>query len=70
MFEASLRDERKLPYEYSCGISEWQLILPGREGEVRQFNYDTITSVIMHIRYTARESGKLLHKEQWKVERL
>jgi len=62
MFEVSLHDERKLPFEYSGVISEWQLTLPGREGEVRQFNYDTITDVIMHIRYTAREGGELLHK--------
>ena len=62
MFEVNLRDERKLPFEYSGAISEWQLTLPGRESEVRQFNYETISDVIMHIRYTAREGGELLRK--------
>ena len=62
MFDVNLRDERKLPFEYSGVASEWQLTLPGREGEVRQFNYETISDVIMHIRYTAREGGELLRK--------
>ena len=30
---------------------------------VRQFDYDTITDVILHMRYTAREGGGLLRKE-------
>jgi len=62
MFETNVRDERKLPFEYSGVESEWQLTLPGREGEVRQFNYDSISDVILHIRYTAREGGELLRK--------
>ncbi len=62
MFEVNLRDERKLPFEYSGAVSEWQLTLPGREGEIKQFNYDTITDVIIHVRYTAREGGELLRK--------
>jgi hypothetical protein len=57
LFEANLRDERYLPFEGSGAISEWQLELrPG----VRQFDYDTISDVILHIRYTAREGGELL----------
>ncbi|MBX3255083.1 MAG: hypothetical protein KF862_13150 [Chitinophagaceae bacterium] len=62
MFEVNLRDERKLPFEYSGAVSDWQLSLPGREGELRQFNYDTITDVIIHVKYTAREGGELLRK--------
>jgi hypothetical protein len=57
LFEANLRDERYLPFEGSGVISEWQLELrPG----VHQFDYDTISDVILHIRYTAREGGELL----------
>lgn len=59
LFETNLRDERFLPFELSGVISEWQLELPA---EVRQFNYDTISDVILHIRYTAREGGNLLRK--------
>ena len=59
LFEANLRDERYLPFEYAGAISEWQLELPV---DVRQFDYDTISDVILHIRYTAREGGGLLRK--------
>jgi hypothetical protein len=50
-------DERTLPFEQSGAISEWQLELPAT---VRQFDYDTIADVILHMRYTAREGGGLL----------
>jgi hypothetical protein len=57
MFETNLNDERYLPFELSGAISQWQLDLPA---DVRQFDFDTITDVILHIRYTAREGGDLL----------
>ena len=55
LFETNLKDDRYLPYEYS-GVagSEWLLTLPS---DVPQFDFDTITDVILHIRYTAREGG-------------
>lgn len=54
LFETNLRDERYLPFE-GCGvISEWRIALPR---DFRQFDYDTISDVILHIRYTAREGG-------------
>jgi hypothetical protein len=59
LFEANLRDERYLPFENSGAISEWRLELPA---EVRQFDYDTISDVIVHMRYTAREGGAVLRK--------
>jgi hypothetical protein len=57
LFETNLRDERFLPFEGAGAISEWQLELPA---EVRQLNYDTISDVILHLRYTAREGGTVL----------
>jgi hypothetical protein len=62
LFETNLRDERYLPFEYSGVISQWQLELPANpgNGEPCQFDFDTITDVILHIRYTAREGGELL----------
>ena len=59
MFETNLHDERRLPFEGSGVISEWQLELPA---EVRQFDYDSISDVILHMRYTAREGGESLRK--------
>ncbi|MCA0757048.1 hypothetical protein KP806_18460 [Paenibacillus sp. N4] len=65
LFETSLRDERYLPFENAGVISEWQLELPAdpSQGEPCQFDYSTISDVILHIRYTAREGGALLRKE-------
>ncbi len=57
LFESNLHDERYLPFEYSGVISLWQLTLPS---DVPQFDFDTITDVILHFRYTAREGGALL----------
>jgi hypothetical protein len=62
LFETNLRDQRYLPFE-NCGvISEWQLQLPANpsKGDLLQFDYNTITDIIFHIRYTAREGGDLL----------
>ncbi|MBC7822247.1 MAG: insecticidal toxin protein, partial [Planctomycetaceae bacterium] len=60
LFETNLRDERYLPFEGSGVVSEWQLQLPA---EIRQFDYNTIADVIVHLRYTAREGGGLLRNE-------
>ena len=62
LFEANLRDERYLPFENSGVISGWQLQLPANPSkkEPVQFDYETISDVILHIRYTAREGGQLL----------
>ena len=62
LFETNLRDERYLPFENSGAVSEWQLQLPANPGigEPPQFDYDTISDVILHVRYTAREGGGLL----------
>ena len=54
MFETNLRDERFLPFEGAGAISTWTLTLPG---ELRAFDYSSISDVILHIRYTAREAG-------------
>jgi hypothetical protein len=57
LFETNLRDERFLPFEGAGAISTWKLELPA---SFRQFDYNTISDVILHVRYTAREGGKLL----------
>ena len=57
LFETNLHDLRYLPFENSGVVSEWRLELPAG---VRQFDYDTISDVILHLRYTAREGGGLL----------
>lgn len=64
LFETNLRDERYLPFEGAGVISDWQFELPAR---FRGFDYDTISDVILHLRYTAREGGGLL-KQQASLE--
>jgi hypothetical protein len=62
LFEANLRDERYLPFENSGVESDWQLALPANPSakEPQQFDYNTMSDVILHIRYTAREGGEPL----------
>lgn len=59
LFEVNLREERFLPFEGAGVESTWRLELPE---EFRQFDYNTITDVILHIRYTARQGGGQLKK--------
>jgi hypothetical protein len=54
VFELNFRDERYLPFEGTGAISGWRFELPAL---VRQFNYETIADVVVHIKYTAREGG-------------
>jgi hypothetical protein len=60
MFETNLRDERFLPFEGAGAISTWNLSLPA---EVRAFDYMTISDVILHVRYTARDAGDPLRTQ-------
>lgn len=54
VFELNFRDDRYLPFENKGAISNWRLELP----EIaRQFDYNTIADVIIHVKYTAREGG-------------
>jgi Tc toxin complex TcA C-terminal TcB-binding domain len=57
MFETNLRDDRFLPFEGAGTASTWTLSLPKL---LRNFDYTTISDVILHMRYTAREAGNPL----------
>ncbi|VAX09636.1 Insecticidal toxin complex protein TccB1 [hydrothermal vent metagenome] len=52
LFEFNFRDERYLPFEGAGAISQWKLELPTA---VRPFDYNSISDVILHIQYTAKE---------------
>ena len=54
LFDVNLRDERWLPFEGHGAISTWNLGLDPRENN---FDFTTITDVVLHIRYTARGGG-------------
>ncbi len=55
VFELNFRDERYMPFEGAGAVgSKWRLSLPKN---FRQFDYQTINDVILHISYTAEEDG-------------
>jgi hypothetical protein len=54
LFEVNLRDERWLPFEGRGAVSTWNLTLDQRDNN---FDFSTITDVVLHIRYTARGGG-------------
>ena len=70
VFELSFRDERYLPFEGAGAVSEWSLELfsdlpannpdpanPDYGKALRQFDYNSISDAILHIKYTAREDA-------------
>ena len=62
LFEFSFRDERYLPFEGAGVISNWVVELTEPK-DLRQFDYATIADVILHLKYTARESSGSLKDE-------
>jgi hypothetical protein len=59
MFELNFRDERYLPFEYQGAVCCCRIELPQ---ENNFFDTDTVTDVILHMNYTAREGGVLLRR--------
>lgn len=59
LFETNLRDERYLPFEGCGAISRWKLELPDA---CNAFDVNTVSDVVLHMKYTAREGGGQLKK--------
>ncbi len=57
VFETNLRDDRYLTFEGHGAISEWKIEI---NKDFKNFDLETISDVIIHVRYTARQAGKLL----------
>lgn len=57
LFEPNLRDERYLPFEGAGAVGRWRLELPT---EFRTFDHGSISDVVLHLRYTARDGGGAL----------
>ena len=57
LFELSFRDERYLPFEFAGAVSRWRIELPP---ETNFFDLDTLSDVVLHLNYTAREGGDAL----------
>ena len=57
LFELNFRDERYLPFEGAGVISRWRIDMPK---DCNAFDFITLTDVILHLKYTAREGGEML----------
>ena len=54
MFVVGFDDPRFLPFEGAGAISTWHLDM---RAENNQFDIDTVTDIVLHLRYTARDGG-------------
>jgi hypothetical protein len=54
VFELNLRDERYLPFEGAGAVSRWRIDLPRSSN---RFDFGTISDVVIHLRYTARDGA-------------
>lgn len=50
VFQLNFKDDRYMPFEGAGAISSWKMSMPKN---FRQFDYDTINDVIIHISYTS-----------------
>jgi Tc toxin complex TcA C-terminal TcB-binding domain len=57
LFELNFRDERYLPFEGAGMISRWRIVL---DPDANGFDFNTLSDVVLHIHYTAREGGERL----------
>ncbi|KUO75916.1 MAG: hypothetical protein APF81_01625 [Desulfosporosinus sp. BRH_c37] len=62
MFVLNFKDEQYLPFEGAGAISAWKIELT-QDTQLRQFDYSTISDVILHISYTAREDAGLFREK-------
>jgi hypothetical protein len=60
LFELSFRDDRYLPFEGAGAVSSWHVRL---NKDLPQFDFDSISDVVLHLRYTAREGGAVLRSK-------
>ena len=62
MSETNLRDERYLPFEGAGVASGWKLELPASSHQV---DYNTISDVILHVRFTSRLKMPMRESSSW-----
>ncbi|KAH6999272.1 insecticidal toxin complex protein [Ilyonectria destructans] len=60
LFELNFNDPRYLPFEYTGAISRWHIELPP---ENNQFDFNSLSDLIMQISFTAREGGPEFARE-------
>ncbi len=58
-FALNFSDERYIPFEGAGAISKWRIELPTA---VKQFDYNSISDVVLHMRYTSLAGGVAFRK--------
>ncbi|GCE06809.1 neuraminidase-like domain-containing protein [Dictyobacter aurantiacus] len=66
LFDLNFRDERYLPFEFMGAVCRMRIELPQ---ENNQFDIDSVTDLILHLNYTAREGGEVLRRAANEVAR-
>jgi hypothetical protein len=59
VFNLDFRDERYIPFEGAGVVSKWRLELPTA---VKQFDYNTISDIVLHVKYTTLQGGAAFRK--------
>ncbi|ORX93125.1 hypothetical protein BCR34DRAFT_647183, partial [Clohesyomyces aquaticus] len=59
VFELNFSGAKYLPFEGAGAISTWRLELPT---EIRKFDYETISDVLLHVQYSSRDGGPVLRE--------
>jgi len=59
VFELNFRDERYLPFEGTGAVSRWKLEMPKASNQI---NFDSISDVIINLKYTSLFDGGLRDK--------
>jgi hypothetical protein len=67
LFELNFRDERYLPFEFSGAVSRWRIELPA---ENNYFDLSTVTDLVLHLNYMAREGGDVLRRAATEAAKL
>src|SRR4029453_1367292 len=57
VFQLDFDQDRYLPFERCGAVSRWRFELPR---QFRSFDYGSITDLVLHLRYTARDGGETL----------
>ncbi|MFQ6538805.1 MULTISPECIES: neuraminidase-like domain-containing protein [Aphanothece] len=57
LFQLDLEDDRYLPFEGAGAVGRWRIDLPA---DTNAFAIDSVSDVVLHLRYTAMEGGETL----------
>ncbi len=59
LFELNFRDERYLPFEGAGAVLRCRIDMPK---DTNAIDFNTLSDVVLHLKYTAREGGEMLKK--------